>query len=413
MKKNIFFTITLVTLTLSAALPLFSVTSTLFSPFVSKIKVEANRSSIDITWKDTEAVSGKCIVYRNTAPISDDNFYQSHQIATVEQGVEFYEDFPPNIDTKYYYCILMLDDDSTLHKLFVPFRNIITEGVSITEKLQINEPAVITSIKATAGVDSVNITFLCDKPSAKVLVYRDTKPIAASNGILSANKIASISGDSKSYTDYPIPGIQYYYALIDAEEAKKSHFIFLPGKNVTENPVELSVVTSGRIGLPVITVSRKRPLPYLATSTEYQSGKQLAPSVLDTMPDYHDVSLKTKSDIDYLLVHINIPSQKEPEPFILKHDRNPSPGSEKELLFDILEKYFLTKDFSTTKDKLIEFQRIRRSPEIEASIHFYLGQTYYFLNDYDSSFTEFIFAEDYFYQESVDWLNILFKKMRK
>ncbi len=410
MKRTLFFII--IFLSIFTAFPAFSQVDSIFTPFVSRIKVEQGTSSIKISWNDTDDVKGNCIVYRYTSAIDADNFKNAVKIARVPQGIEFYEDFPPYTQTNYFYAVLMEEEGSNLHQVFIPFRNLSNSAVFITEKSKDNTPALVTSIKAWAGKDSVQLSYKCSKPSAELFIYRNTEPIEDRNGLLEANLIATLSGASTSYTDYPVPGISYYYAVIDSNLIKTGNYSFKAGENITIIPVELEIKTTERIGLPQKASSRPKPLPYLSITRGYQSGRQLSPSIIDSIPAKQELSKKTADEVKAMISSFTPVKLTVPEPVILKQDRSPEPGSELAMLSDILETDFTSGNYEAAKIKLLDFQKIRRSRQIEASVYFYLGQADYFLGNYRASFTDFLFAEEFYYLDSRPWINNLYEKLR-
>ena len=411
MKRTLFLTIIIVTVFASIT-PVYSQVDSIFTPFVSRIKTVPTKSSVKISWKDTTDVTGNCIIYRHTSAINSDNLKDAVKAARVPQGVEYYEDFPPYTHTNYFYAVFMEDSKSLLHEVFIPFRNITNKAVFITDKTKDNSPALITAIKAWAGKDSVQLSFKCSKPTSELFIYRNTEPIEDKNDILSANLIATLSGASSSFTDYPVPGIGYYYGIIDSNLIKTGSYIFKAGENITIVPVELKITSTERVGLPKLPTSRPKPLPYLSISRGYQSGRHLSPSVIDSIPELKSVSTTTEKAISNLIKNVTTPNTAEPVPIILKQDKFPDSGSERAMLSNILDNDFSNENFESARVKLLEFQKIRREKEIEASVHFYLGQIYYFLGDYKAAFTEFLFAEEFFYLDSRPWIDIIFTKLR-
>ncbi|MBI9106042.1 MAG: hypothetical protein JEZ04_04805 [Spirochaetales bacterium] len=412
MKRRLFLFLSAISLLILTG-TVHSQVNTIFTPFVSRIKTESTAGSVKISWKDTGDVKGNCLIYRHTSPVNSDNFDSSVKIARIPQGVEYYEDFPPYTHTNYYYAILMEDEKSLLHEVFIPFRNLTHSAASIKEKTENDSPALVTAIDARAATKSIRLSFRCSKPSAELFVYRNIKPIVDQNDLLTANLIASLSGSASLYTDYPIPGIGYYYGIIDSNLIKTGNYIFKAGENITIIPAEIALVSTERVGLPKILPSRSKPLPYLSISRGFQTGRQLSPSVIDSIPELSEVSPETEEYIKKLLSRIPEVSRQELKPLLLKPDSNAPSGSERSMLLQILEADFLNGNFASAADKLLEFQMIKRSREIEASIHFYLGQIYYFLNDKHKALTEFLFAEEFYYLESRPWIESLFKKLRK
>ncbi len=411
MKRTLFFIFIILCFSLVSSM-LFSQANSIFTPFVSRIKIESLKNSVKISWKDTADVEGNCIIYRHTNIINEQNLSEAVKVARIPQGVEFYEDFPPYTHTNYYYAVFMEDKDSLLHEVFIPFRNISSKPSYITEKTKDDTPALITGIKAWAGKESVELSFKCSKPSSELFIYRNTEPIEDQDDILNANLIATLPGSKTSFTDYPVPGIGYYYGIIDSNLIKTGSYIFKAGENITIVPVELELTSTDRIGLPEKPSSRPKPLPYLSISRGYQSGRQLSSSVIYTIPDLKDVSSETEKSIAAILKNTKPVALHPLEPVILKQDKSPEAGSERAMLTEILNTDFITGNFESAMVKLQEYQKIKRNRELEASVHFYLGQIYYFLGEYNNSFTEFLFAEEYFYMASRPWIENLFRKLR-
>ncbi len=409
MKKSIIL-LSLLTIACSA---LFSQENSIFTPFVSRLKAESGDNSITLTWNDTDDVDGLCIIYRNTVQITSENLSSAVKIARVAKDIEYYEDFPPYSRTDYYYAVFMEEPDGNFNEVFIPFRNLTTKGARIAEKIKDNSPSLITSLKAWATEEAIQLSFRSSKPASELFVYRNTEPIESRDDLLAANLIATIQGSASSYTDYPVPGIGYYYGIIDSNLIKTGNFIFKAGENFTSVPVEITLRNTERVGLPKTVISRPRPLPYLSLSRGFQTGRELSTSAIDIVPEKKDISTSTEAAVSMLLRGISLPATDVIEPVILKQDRNPAQGSERAILSAILNSEFSGGDYEAAKLRLIDFQKIRRDRDIEASASFYLGQVYYFLEDYNNSFKAFLKAQDKFYIESRPWIDSLFTKMRK
>ena len=407
----------LITIVFFFTIPVFSQIGSICSPFVSRIKSTAEESSVKITWDDSKDISGTCIIYRHTSEINSNNLSESIVVGEVLQGIEFFEDYPQKAYTNYYYTVLIRDGKNFLHEVFVPFRNKTTNPVSITKVQKRDssylDPAKIDAIKTSVFVDSIVIKFECNKPSSEIFIYRSASPIKAKKDILASHHIATISGSKAVFADYPIPGVDYYYSAIDSILIKSGNFTIEEDKNTTGKAVKIPLNTAVRVGLPKTASSRANPLPLLSISKGYKSGKDLSPSFIDTMPQYKSVSKKTEAIINEVTEKIKISSTEDLRPVILKENRSPEKGSEDELLLNILKEDFETYNYSKARERLLEFQKIERSKDIDASVHFYLGQIYYFLRQYNKAFVEFVFSEEYFFTETLPWKNDAYKKLRE
>jgi hypothetical protein len=161
-----------------------------------------------------------------------------------------------------------------------------------------------------------------------------------------------------------------------------------------------------------VSSSRPKPLPHLSISTGFQSGKQLSPSIIESIPSEKEVSSDTKKIISLLIAETAPLTEDKLKPVILKEDTAAEPGSERGMLAEIINTDFSDGNLDSARVKLLQFQKIKRSSEIEASINFYLGQIYYFLNENRKAFQEFLFAGEHFYLQSKPWIDNLFKRLR-
>ncbi len=131
------------------------------APFVSRLKATTNASSIIITWKDSEDVSGTDLIFRHSEQIGAENWDQAELIARVSEGQQSYTDYPPNLQP-YYYAVIVEAADKSKYLLFIPFRNITLTGRQV-ESLSLPEPeeaaSQITSLTAVATADTVSINF--------------------------------------------------------------------------------------------------------------------------------------------------------------------------------------------------------------------------------------------------------------
>ena len=140
-----------------------------FAPFVSRLKVRTEESSITITWQDTEDVDGTYLIYRHTREIGTGNFKNAVKLAELSKGTEIYLDYPPDKNT-YYYAVLVRDSNGRIYELFIPFRNKSITGASVASLASQEQIAAkITGISATTQEDSVLISFTSSKPDRNLI----------------------------------------------------------------------------------------------------------------------------------------------------------------------------------------------------------------------------------------------------
>jgi hypothetical protein len=381
-----------------------------FAPFISRLKATVEGTTVKLTWKDSEDIDGQYVVYRHTQEIGERNFEKASRIAIVESGTEYYIDHPPNQDT-YFYAVLAQQNE-TLYTLFIPFRNKTITGVSIEKPKSLQDiVANISNISTEVKEDSVVIRFSSSRADRELLVYRSMDPLEEKTDLSEANPIRIIPSSRTSVTDFPIPGIEYYYAVLDSELVKRGKSSFKMGENSTRQGVRIPL--GKRVGLPESTVRRTLPLPLYPLSIEVDTGDQLSQVSVSVPEKQTELSPATAKGVNSLLSRISIQEPREPEPMVLQVDKALEKyGGEEYILKSILENSFNTGKWSAAEEELNEFLQTHHSESIEERAHFYRGQVYYFQQKYREAFMDFVLARDGLYSHVNPWLDAIFRKLR-
>ncbi len=390
----------------------FAQTEVVFAPFISRLKVSVKEASIVVTWKDSEDIkNGRYLIYRHTEEITEQNFKDALLLGSVAAGVESYTDNPVD-RKKYFYLVLAQNEDGKIYELFIPFRNKTTTGVAAVLPPSEEELAsAITGIRAENVEDSIVITFSASKKDRDLILYRSTSPIQNSRDLLKSHAIRTFSSSQEKVQDFPIPGIQYYYAIQDAGLVKIGKVSFSSADNTTVNPVQIPL-GKYRIGLPQTAQTfRAIPLPYLLITSGIDSGKDLETSLQFRFPKRATVSPAGSKAIARVLAAVSVPNYVDPKPEILELDRAGASAGEEYTLKTILDDAFSKSNWKESTALLENFLSIHRSKEIEARSHFYLGQTYYFQKEYRKAFLEFLLAEEQHYVTVQPWLDAVFRKL--
>ncbi len=378
-----------------------------FAPFVSRLKAQAVNSGIELTWKDSGDIEGVNLIYRADKQITISTLSKAKLIAHVKQGIETYTDYPVSME-KYYYAVLIQDKKGRIYKLFIPFRNITTRGVSVkTVATEEQRAAKITGIRAKTEKDSVLVTFKTSNPKRDLLLFRNTSPLTSPEDLLSSTSPVTITGEKESYKDYPIPGINYYYALLDAGLFKIGKIDLKTGKNTTVDPVMIPLGAAGA-GLPEQPMIRPLPLPYLLISSSIDTGSELSPSSPFSFPEFKVLKPDTEKAVTALENTIKLKPPRPMQVQVLGPEKKPTAGGEEYTLYTVVAKHLTKHNFSKAGNLLNNFLSIYHSEKVEARAHFYLGQSYYFQARYKKAFLEFLMAEDLYYQDVRNWLNAIF-----
>ncbi len=383
-----------------------------FAPFVSRLKARAEKSKIILTWDDSKDVKGTNLIYRYREEITSDNIEKATLIASVPQGVETYTDTPPTTD-KYFYAVLIKTLSGKLYKVLIPYRNKTLRGVAVktlaTEKQLATK---ITKIMAIPQKNSIKIQFASSKKGRDILLFRSTSPLKSLEDLLKASSPILIEGGKTQYTDYPIPGIKYYYAAVDAELFKIGSVKLVPGENTTKSYVMIPLKPENT-GLPLKKYSRPSPLPYLLISRDIVTGKELVASSPFMLPKKRKLDSTTQKAVKNILAGIKLPKPVEMKVEILKEDRVKKTGREDYTLYKIVNDKLAKGKFKEAEKLLYDFLSTYHSKEIETRAHFYLAQSYYFQNKYKKAFIEFLMAQSNNYSMIERWLDACYKKLMK
>lgn len=380
-----------------------------FSPFVSRFQVFVEEGSVKLTWLDApEAVAGYQI-FRYTEEINEENFSKAVKIGEVEQGKGFFVDHPRE-DIGYFYAVLAVQQNGELSRLFIPFRNKSVRAVVIRRSAVTEDVAVaVKGLRAVASDNSIKLSFRSSKPGRDITVYRHTIPITTVNDVRSSQVVGVISSDKDSFIDFALPGVSYYYAVIDTQLSMTQNFTLTMGENSTAAPAEipLSEVTGRLLNRSEI---RPLPLPTLVLSKSIDTGRDLP----NPLPSDAVIPLKASTEAAVRRFLSGFPSREipDPEPQILDIDRAEAPVGESYLLFKILTNEFREKNWAEAEKLLREFLTVKREKELERRAYFYLGQACFFEGSYKDAFMAFLYSQEGYYAETQAWIDATFYHLR-
>jgi len=382
----------------------------IFAPFVSGLSVTLQENSVTLSWHPAPEEIENYEIFRSTEPFSENNFHKARKIGTVSKATTAYTDYPPSTDN-YYYAVLGRKNEKKLYKLFIPYRNITVSPVAVERTESIDEVTThISHLSAEKAHDSIRLQFDTSKPERKVIVYRSSSRIESEQDVVNAQALASFTSGKKGYTDFPLGGIEYYYAVIDAEAARAGSFDFVPGENALEEPVELPVGTQISDGSGKIE-NRITPLPYLllnrssSTATEILSKR---PATLD------DKTLAIWNQLEKRISTKNIESSASPH--ILPIDRNANTDGANKQLAELVGKSFTADPddqaaWQNAEKQFASFFDVSHTDKVLSRAHYYMGQVYYFQGNYKLAFFEFLMAQDSLYTQVQPWLERIYPQL--
>lgn len=375
------------------------------APFVSRLKATAGVNTIKLTWLDSEDAIEEYSVYRSAEIISNTNFLSAVRIGTVPQGKQIFIDIPKATEP-YYYSVLAIDNTANEYKLFIPYRNITMEPVSITSVSSPDELAAkIRNIKAAVFDNKIKLTFDSSKPEREVAVYRSTSPIQELEDISNSTLAGIIPSSQDFFIDKPVPGISYYYAIFDSELTKSGNFSFVPGENITLNSIETPLTLDSITPYTVRTV-RTEPLPYLDFFPSIETGTTFNNSDF-TLPSTVPFSPSVSTLVAELLSNLKSEAPPVPDLYIFPSDKDAVENSETYRLVRILKTDFINKNWPEAYKLLGDYLSVRHTRDVVLRTHFYLGQVLYYEGSYLNAINEFVLAEGDFYSETKPWLDSL------
>ncbi len=421
------------------------VPETVFAPFPSKLRAAVRGDGIILTWIDSADVKGSYIVYRSTQPIVSGSLESADRLAIVDPGVQAYTDKPGDSES-YYYLVLALAEDGSPYQVFIPAKNATAVAVSVDAASlaqaaapapaapAVESPAPAAAAAAPAAAKPEAAPAAPERPSepfadalsasikdealilsykapagARLVLYRGTGPIRGAADLLDATLVAAFADKGGSFADYPVPGVQYYYALLGEEDLKAGIVALFPGRNTLEDPVGLKAAGSYSGFVEVSPNSRTPPLPFLIPDAGSASGFS---TPRDEAPPERTVAPDTRKAIDAILAAAPSIQPPMPELSFLPEELSSSSGGEDYALSVIVKGPLSAKDWDGAVDQLRKYLSLNRGAKAGARAHFYLGQALAFTGEYRDSFFEFLSARELYASDAKAWIEFVLSKLK-
>jgi hypothetical protein len=305
-----------------------------------------------------------------------------------------------------YYFVAASDGLGRRYDIVIPYNN--TLEVSITGlDLEDVPPAAeqnpppprsgLFGLEANTENEGVFLSYHTMEEGKNTVLYRSVQPLRNTADLLRAVIIQS--GPPAPFTDYPVPGIPYYYAVIFEEELLRGEVKIQPGQNATIRPVEIAS-GPGRTGLSGQEMPiRSMPLPLISVYNAIPGSDRYSevPGAVPLGPG----AAKALGNIPNKTA--NPPQQKNPRVF--SRDLEAPAGGEEGPLRVIVQEFFAKRDWQGVREELLQYLSLPRSPLAEARARFYLGQAYYFSGHTRDALFEFLMVQSRYPEEANDWIN--------
>lgn len=390
----------------TAALAQDGTATEVFAPFVSRLKAVADPSSVVLTWRKSGDIDGAYLVYRSRKEITEQTFPGADFVARVGPETETYTDYPP-YGTDAYYAVLIEGTDQKLYSIFIPFRNKTTSPMNIRAPEPEDEIAAeVTDLRALLQGEAVVVSFGVSSTERELLLFRSTRPIRRVEDIVESSSVIPLGPGTTLYEDRPIPGVEYYYCVVDARLLQSGQAPIVQGQNSLSQPVQVPLSLG-----QTPSRARSRPLPRLMIPAGVEFGDELIPSPPFLLPRQQELGPATAKSVARLRSSIRPAPRPPMSPVILEEDGSTQARGEDSILAGIVQSSFADRNYADAEDRLARFLRIKRSAKAQARTNFYLGQIRYLRGDLKEAFLAFLLAADRYYEETQPWLDACFAEL--
>ena len=371
---------------------------------ISGLEAVTRNNLVRLTWKDSLAAAGPVYIYRSSRPFESSvsaGSFGAHRPVEVPYGVESYIDDVESAGRVYYF-VAASSAAGDLHLQVIPQLNTLAVEVAgpptaVTEAPQPRGPGGIFGLEIRQEGEGVVIRYQTNS-GANTMLYRSVKPITHTTDVLRAVIVESALGSP--FTDYPVPGIPYYYAVIFEDELRRGNVGIYPGYNATTRAVEIQ---AERVGLPRAAELRSLPLPLMSLNyavpgiDNFSELKNPIPLGLNAAKALGSLR-RGKETPD--------PPSRASRAFSqdLETDKRGVPA-ENLALRVIVQGPFAKGDWEASRRELDRYLSGHHSVISEARARFYRGQCLYFSGAWREAFYEFLLVKSYFPVEISEWLD--------
>jgi hypothetical protein len=415
----------LVALALTAPLLAQQDGDTVFAPYPSHIRVGVRGADVVITWEDSPDVTAGYAVYRQADFPDASRFQDALLLGYADSGSSEFV-YTPTDDKPWYYFVLGRvpeadrADGTAEYRLFIPLRNIPLETVSVapatpekplTPVPAAQQPPRLSGIIARTEGDSIVVSIDVSGDVGRLILYRSTKPFMGASSLLDAALTAIIDKDAGPYRDYPVPGVDYYYAIIPEHDLISGSITLASGVNTTVVPVSIKAGVY-RIGLPASgATSRSMPLPYLVLTRGFEDAKPIG--IDDPTPTTRPLSVETEKAISMLDASYGS-TTKAPRPpiTIYPEDLQSGGGGEEYALRSIVSSYLAKGDYAEATREFTLYLSLPRSPANANRALFYRGQAQAIIGAWREAFFDLLQVQDSYYIECAAWFDYILEELR-
>lgn len=396
-----------------------------FAPYPTHIRVGVRGADVVITWEDSPDVTAGYAVYRQAEFPDASKFQGALLLGYADSGSTEFVYTPADTKPWYYFVLGRVPEadraeGASEYRLFIPLRNVPLEPIAVApavpEKPAVAVPAAaqpprLSGILARTDGDSIVVSIDAAGDVGRLVLYRSTKRFAGASSLLDAALTAIFDKDAGPYRDYPVPGVDYYYAIIPEHDLIGGTISLVQGQNVTSDPVSIKAGVY-RIGLPAAgPTSRSMPLPYLVLTRGFEDARPIG--VDDPTPVTKPLSVETEKAISLLASAYGSTTKAARPPItIYPEDLQSGGGGEEYALRSIVGSYLARGDYAEATREFTLYLSLPRSDANAKRALFYRGQAQAMSGAWREAFFDFLQVQDVYYIECASWFDYILEALR-
>lgn len=277
---------------------------------------------------------------------------------------------------------------------------ILSALVILCAVLAFGEKPIVQDIQAMPSANSrINVFWtLPDSPDETITslrLYRSTRQITSYSQISDLSPIATLAPDLTGYTDSVTDQSDYFYAVIAVTD--RPYDLILPAFNSTVSGARAASETKRKSSAKAKTektypdgAMRETPLPYINLENQPDKAIRISETAVSAT---NSLSRQGR--------------RKNPAmtPYVFEEDLISPDGGDDYLLFEILKNYFVQRNYEETIRQIQKLTGTNINQATRNRAFFYLGESEYFLGDYESAVRTFVKVEQEYPVLVKKWLD--------
>ncbi|MBF9015736.1 MULTISPECIES: hypothetical protein [unclassified Oceanispirochaeta] len=406
--KQFLFIIVLLSLSLTLQAQTTAEENKVFAPFVSQLKVETRGSAVLLTWKDSLNLNNPVYrIYESKKPFDPVRFIYDKMVAAVQKGTGSYLYSPGDSEPRYF--LILAEEGGKIFDVFIPYRNMSMEPVAAEKTVVQEEKAArISSLTVYPESQDLLISAETTDHSRPHILFRSSKELINREDLSEATQVRVFVNEKIELKDHVVPGIPFYYALVDQALYESGSKIVLYDGSVTVYAVSIALEEwSPDAAHSFQFASRHVPLPLLNVNLDIETGLKLP------NPGIPEITVDLTAETELALAGLNFgksvhtPLWKQPE--LLPVDYSYQPPPETAWVKTLMD----NGSWSTLLERCETQLKSSYDTEIRSRLFFYKGQANYFTGNLEYAFMDFLSSRSKYYNQSNNWLFSIYEQRKR